>query len=49
MKQAKQKAVLLESRTKEMEEHHSTQTEFGNQLREKDKTITGLRRQSAHQ
>ena len=50
LKQAEEKAVLLESRTKEMEEQqHSTQTEFGNQQREKDNIITGLRRQSAHQ
>ena len=45
LKQAKEKAVLLESQTKEMEEQqHSTLTEFGNQLREKDNTITRLRR-----
>ena len=50
LKQEKEKIVLLESRTKEMEvQQHSTQTEFGNQLREKDNIITGLRRQSAHQ
>ena len=42
--------MLLESRTKEMEvQQHSSQTEFGNKLREKDNIITGLRRQSCYQ
>ena len=45
LKQAEEKVVLLESRTKAMEEQqHSAQTEFGNQLIEKDNIITGLLR-----
>ena len=42
--------MCLESRNKEMEEkQHSTLTECGNQLREKENIITGLRRHSTHQ
>ena len=41
---------MLENRTKTLEEQqHLAQTEFGNQLTEKDNIITGLRRQSTHQ
>ena len=50
LKQAEANVVLLENRTKTLEEQqHSTQTELGNQLAEKENIIAGLRRQSAHQ
>ena len=43
LKQAEAKAVLLEKQTKTLEEQqHLAQTEFGNQLTEKDNIITGL-------
>ena len=45
LKQVEAKAVSLENRTKALEEQrHSAQTEFGNQLAEKDNIITRLRR-----
>ena len=50
LKQTEARAVLLENRTKTLEEQqHLAQTEFGNQLTEKDNIITRLRRQSTHQ
>ena len=48
LKQTEGRAVLLENRTKTLEEQHLAQTELGNHLTEKDNIITGLRRQSAH-
>ena len=48
LKQIEARAVLLENRTKTLEEQHLAQTELGNHLTEKDNIITGLRRQSAH-
>ena len=43
LKQTEARAVLLENRTKTLEEQqHLAQTEFGNQLTEKDNIITGL-------
>ena len=49
-KQTEARAVLLENRTKALEDQQdSAQTEFGNQLTEKEDMIRRLRRQSAHQ
>ena len=49
-KQTEARAVLLENRTKALEDQqHSAQIEFGNQLTEKQGMIRMLRRQSAHQ
>ena len=43
LKQTEARAVLLENRTKTLEEQqHLAQTKFGNQLTEKDNIITGL-------
>ena len=42
--------MLLENQAKTLEEQqHLAQTEFSNQLTEKEDMIRGLRRQSAHQ
>ena len=50
LKQTEARAVLLENRTKTLEDQqHLAQTEFGNQLTEKEDMIRRLRRQSAHQ
>ena len=50
LKQTEARAVLLENRTKALEDQqHLAQTEFGNQLTEKEDMIRRLRRQSAHQ